>query len=353
MSMRTIDCRYFSYFADCKLVKGANKSAIYDFARRKIVLFPTQHFAFANSIVGASREEIINMCNGDAGSQKRELFDFILANEYGFLSVNTDQFPSISDDTPETPSHIDNAIIDVKDIEHDFESLFMQLDGLGCQFVQVRFFASAPIGLYERLVTYCRESGIRSLELIVPHPDEDITSAYMELVNRNPMLLMVVYASPKNLAIKDVVSRVQFIEDKMDDSASCGNITLKSLCNPSAAIFRELSKCNGCLNKKVSIDSSGNIKNCPSTRKRFGNVRDTFIQDVITRPDFRKLWDVAKDEIEVCKDCQFRYVCTDCRAYVQDDNDIYSKPSKCCYDPYRDVWVQDPKDLPALAKEYA
>ncbi|MNL67068.1 hypothetical protein D3C87_1916250 [compost metagenome] len=31
-------------------------------------------------------------------------------------------------------------------------------------------------------------------------------------------------------------------------------------------------------------------------------------------------------------------MCTDCRAYVEDPKDIYSKPLKCGYDPYTNEW---------------
>ena len=47
---------------------------------------------------------------------------------------------------------------------------------------------------------------------------------------------------------------------------------------------------------------------------------------------------INKDLIDVCKDCEFRYICTDCRAYIQDKNNIYSKPAKCNYDPYNAEW---------------
>ncbi|MDR2057516.1 MAG: hypothetical protein LBP83_04405, partial [Dysgonamonadaceae bacterium] len=40
-----------------------------------------------------------------------------------------------------------------------------------------------------------------------------------------------------------------------------------------------------------------------------------------------------------CKDCEFRYICTDCRAYLQDSNDIYSQPAKCNYNPYIAKWA--------------
>lgn len=70
----------------------------------------------------------------------------------------------------------------------------------------------------------------------------------------------------------------------------------------------------------------------------FGNINDTSLLEVLEKPGFKKLWDLSKDKIHVCKDCEFRYICTDCRAYVEDPDDILSKPLKCGYNPYTGEW---------------
>lgn len=46
------------------------------------------------------------------------------------------------------------------------------------------------------------------------------------------------------------------------------------------------------------------------------------------------------DQIHICKDCEFRHICTDCRAYIEDPDDIYSKPLKCGYNPYTGEWAE-------------
>ncbi|MNR02411.1 hypothetical protein D3C85_1182610 [compost metagenome] len=70
----------------------------------------------------------------------------------------------------------------------------------------------------------------------------------------------------------------------------------------------------------------------------FGHIGDTRLADVLANPEFKKNWLLNKDSITVCKDCEFRHVCTDCRAYVEQPQDRYSKPLKCGYDPYANVW---------------
>jgi radical SAM protein with 4Fe4S-binding SPASM domain len=61
------------------------------------------------------------------------------------------------------------------------------------------------------------------------------------------------------------------------------------------------------------------------------------LEDVIRTDRFQELWRINKDVVDVCRDCEFRYICTDCRAYTQTGG-YYSKPRKCNYDPYEAKW---------------
>lgn len=89
------------------------------------------------------------------------------------------------------------------------------------------------------------------------------------------------------------------------------------------------------------IDRYGNIKNCPSIKNEYGNIKSDSIKEVIKNDLFTKYWNINKDQITTCKVCEFRYNCTDCRAFIEDSNDIYSKPSKCSYNPITCTWEDD------------
>jgi SPASM domain peptide maturase of grasp-with-spasm system len=99
-------------------------------------------------------------------------------------------------------------------------------------------------------------------------------------------------------------------------------------------------KYNSCLNNKISIDTFGNIKNCPSMKENFGNINDLTLTDAFNNNQFKKYWNIKKDDIAVCKDCEFRHICTDCRAFLETPEDIYSKPLKCGYNPYTNTWEE-------------
>jgi len=74
--------------------------------------------------------------------------------------------------------------------------------------------------------------------------------------------------------------------------------------------------------------------------KSFGNISSISLKEIISNENFSRLWTINKDEIKVCQDCEFRYVCTDCRAYIENKEDIYSKPLKCGYNPYTCEWSE-------------
>ena len=75
-------------------------------------------------------------------------------------------------------------------------------------------------------------------------------------------------------------------------------------------------------------------------QKVYGHIEEYSLQAALTDPEFKSYWGITKDKINSCKVCEFRYMCSDCRAYVENPNDLYSKPLKCGYDPYTTKWEE-------------
>ncbi len=73
-------------------------------------------------------------------------------------------------------------------------------------------------------------------------------------------------------------------------------------------------------------------------KESFGNIKDGVLLNLFKMKEFVKYWDITKDKISTCKSCEFRHICTDCRAYRQKTDDIYSKPIKCGYNPITNIW---------------
>ncbi len=83
---------------------------------------------------------------------------------------------------------------------------------------------------------------------------------------------------------------------------------------------------NTCLNRKLSIDHNGDICNCPSMKDKYGNHHSKELKQVLDDLNLTKLWSVNKDKIKICSSCEFRYICTDCRAFLSNPNNEFSKP---------------------------
>jgi radical SAM protein with 4Fe4S-binding SPASM domain len=94
---------------------------------------------------------------------------------------------------------------------------------------------------------------------------------------------------------------------------------------------------NPCLGQQVSVDCDGEIKTCLWARDVLGNIFKDNLMDMIMSESFDYYWELTKDKIEICKDCEFRYACLDCRVSGTTADGNYSitgKPSYCNYNPY-------------------
>lgn len=92
---------------------------------------------------------------------------------------------------------------------------------------------------------------------------------------------------------------------------------------------------NPCLGHKVAIDTGGEIKSCLWSEKTHGNIKTDDLKDMIIRGKFDSYWEFTKSKIEICKDCELRYACDDCRVYALNQSGRENaKPAYCDYDPY-------------------
>lgn len=135
---------------------------------------------------------------------------------------------------------------------------------------------------------------------------------------------------------------LEFTPEKLSIN-SCGKVSVENF-NTNMTKILEAINYNSCLYKKIGVDLNGNIKNCPAMPNSFGNIHEMTLEQVLENSNFKEYWRITKDEIATCKDCEFRNVCTDCRAYTEqsifnNEGIDLSKPLKCGYDPYSNEWT--------------
>lgn len=94
---------------------------------------------------------------------------------------------------------------------------------------------------------------------------------------------------------------------------------------------------NSCWGMKIAIDKHENVKPCIYSKYKIGNLNRGKTNDIIETA--MKLWKITKNQIEKCKQCEFKYACFDCREIAfRENNNLYSPNPNCNYDPIRGVF---------------
>lgn len=345
--------KYLHLYADCISVKGASKSAIYDLTNRSIIFFQSDFYEVLQYLVSDRLGILLEKIQSEKTKKLViEFIEFLEQHELIAFLDDTSRFPAIEEKW-EIPAIVQNTIIDLDTIFHNFGKIFSELDELGCQFVQIRCFSNLlNIEKLNEILSLVRHKSIESVELIVKYNEAISDEIYIGLVEEHPIIAsLTIHSAPqeRNLTINYGCDRdlspllskeIYFVTQTIDSQIHCGLIGIKHLNAPNVANFFETKLYNGCLNRKVSIDALGEIKNCPSMSESYGNINDTSLNSAINKIEFQDNWHITKDQIETCKDCELRYACSDCRAYLEDPKNIYSKPLKCGYNPYSGEWEE-------------
>jgi SPASM domain peptide maturase of grasp-with-spasm system len=330
----------FKLYACCIPTKGNQRAIICDLQRNSYQFIPLGLYEILTEHKNMSLDLIQNCYENQHDELIAEYFDYLLDKEYGFWCDNPENFPDI-DLHFELPQSINNAIIDLNAAsEHDFEKITNNLEILGCAHLEVRFFEVLTMERITEYLQFTIGARIRSITLYLMHSSEITDETLQRLLHTvKTVISIIIHNAPSN-NVKTIHGKIiSHIKQPIQKETCCGIISSKLFVS-NIDTFTEAQKHNTCLNKKISIDKEGFIKNCPSMKQHYGNIRDTTLQQALEHPDFKKYWNVHKDQIKICKDCEFRYICTDCRAYVEDPKDMYSKPLKCGYNPYTCEWEE-------------
>ncbi|MCT4618099.1 MAG: radical SAM protein [Marinisporobacter sp.] len=89
---------------------------------------------------------------------------------------------------------------------------------------------------------------------------------------------------------------------------------------------------NFCFYKKIAISNTGDIFPCPMIRySSLGNIKKQSLVDIIKEKKIFEFWELTKDKIEDCKNCEYRYACLDCRALEYAQSGSLYKTNFCEY----------------------
>lgn len=104
---------------------------------------------------------------------------------------------------------------------------------------------------------------------------------------------------------------------------------------------------NTCWYGKIVISTEGSIFPCEFEREiSYGNIRNQSLIDIINNEETLKYWNYDYSKVKICKDCEFRYACKDCRPLAKvEKQDLADKNKRCLYNPYLGIWENGSDNL--------
>lgn len=335
----------FKLYANCKVVEGARRSVVCDLWHGRYDFIPNMLAFLLKEHEEMSLEEIKAHYEHEHHEVIEEYYDFLLMNGYGFYTTEPHLFPALPE-AYKYPGRISNAIIDIdRQSGHDFAGIFSQLDALGCSAVQLRAYDACTPQQWQDVMEELLETRIADVTVLSPYIHDINEQDWVQLVNTYPRISsLALHGAPEN-KVTETPAQVPltFCQETITDDTHCG-LVHPAFFSINTETYTEARMANSCLNGKISVDKKGMICNCPSLPERYGNVKDIPLAAALAQQDFDRYDRITKDNVSVCSDCEFRYICTDCRAFTQDKTSgtespkEYGKPAKCQYDPYTATW---------------
>lgn len=123
-------------------------------------------------------------------------------------------------------------------------------------------------------------------------------------------------------------------------------ITKKSFSKPlNPKICELLISGHNCFSKKLYITYDLKLYPCVMERNiEYGSLKQKKLKDLIN-----DILPLSKNSIKVCKDCEYRFACFDCRPDRM-SNDVFSKPWNCSYNPYDSTWQSEDDLIKSITK---
>ncbi|WP_426276125.1 grasp-with-spasm system SPASM domain peptide maturase [Chryseobacterium sp. S-02] len=341
--------KYFKTYENCIVTSGYKRSLISDLQFGYSEFIPN---SMAEIIKRLNSNFPIDLLYEEFDNDDREIIkEYILFLESKSLGQYYDDHDILRFSEMEksfsSPEDISNIIIEAGiDPFLNLNRFVSQENLIFCKNLCLIFYENLTAEELYQVKKIIEASSLYSVEIIIKY-NHFMNEEFIKMFGFefSKLTKLYIHSAPFNKEIfwegNNLIDTI-FSKKKINNFKSCGSV--KSLdFGVNIPKFTEALNYNSCLHKKIAIDKDGNICNCPAMNKSYGNIKDTTLDEVIFDVDFKKYWNLTKDYIEVCKDCEFRYICTDCRGYTERTHtngnglDI-SKPLKCGYNPYTGEW---------------
>lgn len=317
-------------------VKGYLRSIIYDIQRGDSYFIPNAMLSFIKKInkKNLMSELIVKYINKGENSN---YLNFLLDNELVFFTGLADKnlFPNI-DENYESPEFLYKLDICLND-KLNVNFLNNILDKFNLSIINIRVNFSKQENILDKFLEEIRYSTLRNINLYF---DDTIFNYDMLKYFKTEKRINLIYLSFKleHIEVLKEYKNKIFVYNSFKNTSNLSSSSFVIETN----VFLESQNNNTYYNKSLYIDSNNNISNSLLYETFFGNVNEIkSINDflfIIKTEEFQKYWHISKSSLDICKVCEFRYMCIDSRVPIQRKKNEWFFEIECNYNPFIAKW---------------
>ncbi len=324
--------KYLILFSCCKMVKGYNRSAIYDFQRKKIFFIPNSlYYLLDNTSSILNIEKLLT----NYPNQKKTIYsyiDFLMNNELGFFSNYPKCFPPINE------SILDKNQLDELYIEVDKDSSFI----FGKKIIQeLLFFKVKKLTLILKnninlnpLLLNLNRTFVTSIDIQLSYDILKDNLNNITLLNNNPIITTIFIISKVPLdSIYHSLSKAVLSTEELCDFTITSEKDM--ICNLKEFLIAK--KFNLFYYKKLFIESNGLIKLHFKTLDSISHIEND-LKHILYSGELLKFWSINNDKITICKLCEYRYACGESYIPIMKNNTYIRRD--CLYNPLKSSWYE-------------
>ena len=286
----------FKLYANCIPVSGYQRSIICDLQRKNFEFIPNSLYQILVTYDNMIIDEIASSYDYKFKSHIEEYFEFLIKEEFVFIIDKNEVsfFPTLQK-CWETSSEIGNSIIDMTFFDNGtLNDLFFKLEELGCRHYLLFSNTNKSICFFENLVKTFKKYRVQSVEIIIAY-DEKYNLDFYDYINKLSYITKcIIFNAPfqKNIGNK-IIATTESLSLSNTNTIHPNFFTIEIL------YFLEALWYNTNCNKKIFINQDGNVLNTCGAKKIFGNIYSEDITKVIFESDYKEIWDIKKDIIDI------------------------------------------------------
>jgi len=322
------------------VVRGYRRSAVHDFQRNYFRYVPNDLSVVLDTIEGFTPAQARMLFREDECTFG-EYLQLLEDREYVFL-VEPELHKCFTDldTTFRTPSVITNAIIDLgshPSIEF-LGGCVELLRELRCFHVLFRWPEGTSMEALGSVAEHMDNTHFENVQFMYDECWAEGVQGAQKLIEQWPWLSTVYLThAGEDEWVKEPnpVRSVVRVRSGMNDV----NVDRKRLL-VQQRLYNESQHHNTFANRKLHVAETGTFGNTPTSldRWRFQGVDLSHIPGIISSDQFRSQWDIPKNGIDVCRDCEHRHMCVDPILTMQRPDGSCFRPKECAYNPYICKW---------------